>query len=129
MAPDWSGYPYEFETSDGVPVRLHDMAYEGFEFRVLPPTLVLRFRYDDPEWTPPTATATPVAVFTFTGVQVWQWEDEHDMFETPEAYRSQVRDLGWYAPTNTFSLETITTTLLFAADQLAVHLEPLPPAG
>jgi hypothetical protein len=119
-----AGFPYAFTTSAGVPVRLHDMTFEGFTYRTSPPGLTMRFRYDDPEWTPREASATPVAVFTFDGVQVWQWEDDHDLFEVPGADRGQVGNFDWYAPTNTFSLGTINTTLLFSADRLVVGLEP-----
>ncbi|MCZ2828713.1 hypothetical protein O2W14_07715 [Modestobacter sp. VKM Ac-2986] len=128
MAPISAGFPYQFSTADGVPVRLHDMQFIGLHRRVRPPTLTLRFRYDDPDWTPPEAVATPVAVFAFLGVQIWQWEDDHDLFEVPDDVRGQVGTFDWHAPTSTFSLETINTTLFFSADRLTVHLEPLPPA-
>ncbi len=75
--PDFT--PYEFETDGGVWVRLHDMRFVGFDYLAQPPTLTMRFVYDDPEWTPPGARTTPVAVFEFSGVQVWQWEDDHDL--------------------------------------------------
>ena len=126
ITADSPNLPYEFDTSAGVPVRLHDMTFEGFTYRTSPPGLTMRFRYDDPTWTPPEASATPVAVFTFDGVQVWKWEDDHDLFEVPEAYRGQVGSFDWYASTNTFSLGTINTSLLFSADRLSVHLEPAP---
>lgn len=127
MAPGSTGFPYDFRTADGVRVRLHDMPFTSAEHRVWPPTLTLRFRYDDPDWTPPEAVATPVAVFAFTGVQIWHWEDDHDLDEVPDDARGQVGSFDWYAPTNTFELGTINTTLLFSADRLTVRLEPLPP--
>jgi hypothetical protein len=116
--------PYEFQTDSGVWVRLHDMRFMGLDYRVLPSTLTLRFVYDDPEWTPPDAMETPVAVFRFSGVQVWQWEDDFDLSETPQEHRGQVSDLGYYAPTNVFSLLTLNSSLLFSASRLAVELEP-----
>lgn len=120
--PDFT--PYEFETDGGVWVRLHDMRFVGFDYLAQPPTLTMRFVYDDPEWTPPGARTTPVAVFEFSGVQVWQWEDDHDLFETPADVRGQVSRLDYYAPTNVFSLGTLNTALLFSGSRLAVHLEP-----
>ena len=123
FAPGSAEDPYEFDTVDGVRVRLHDMAFVGFEYGVRPPTLVLRFRYDDPARTPAEGVASPVAVLTFTGVLVWQWEDEHDLYELPDGDRTTVRSLDWYAPTNTFALQTMGTRLLFTADRLTVQLE------
>ena len=122
-----AGSLHEFHTTDGVPVRLHDMSFDSLDYRVSPPGLTLRFRYDDPVWTPPEAAATPVAVFSFTGVQVWQWEDDHDLFDVPAAARGQVSNFEWHAPSRTFSLDTINTALLFSAARLAVHLEAAPP--
>lgn len=116
---------YEFQTAGGVWVRLHDMQFLGFDYRVQPATLTMRFVYDDPEWTPPDARETPVAVFTFGAVQVWQWENDHDVVETPVEARGQVNHLEPHEPTNVFSLGTMNTTLLFSAARLDVHLEPL----
>ncbi len=117
---------YEFQTDDGVWVRLHDMRFLGFDFVVQPRTLTMRFVYDDSKWTPLEAFATPVAVFQFTDVLVWQWEDDYAlMFETPQEGRGQISDFGYYAPTNVFSLETLSTRLLFSAGRLVVRLEPL----
>jgi hypothetical protein len=117
---------YEFQTVDGVWVRLHEMRFLGFDYVVQPATLTMRFVYDDPKWTPLEASATPVAVFQFTDVLVWQWDDDCAlMFETPQEERGQISDFGYYAPTNVFSLETLTTRLLFSAGRLVVRLEPL----
>ena len=117
--------PYEFQTEAGVWVRLHDMQFLGFEYEVQAPALTMRFVYDDPDSTPPEARSTPLAVFRFSDVQVWQWEDDHDLFETPVGVRGQVSELDYYAATNVFSLGTVNTTLLFSARRLTVRLEPL----
>ncbi|MGY2130526.1 hypothetical protein [Blastococcus sp. SYSU DS0617] len=119
--PDFT--PYEFQTEGGVWIRLHEMQFVGFDYQVRPPTLTIRFVYDEPEWTPAEAEATPVAVFRFSDVQVWQWEDEYDLFETPVDVRGQVRQLDYYPPTNTFSFCTLNTSLLFSAARLSVGLE------
>jgi hypothetical protein len=117
--------PYEFQTDGGVWVRLHDMEFTGFDYQVQPPALTMRFVYNDPQWTPPEARATPVAVFRFSDVQVWQWEDDYDLVETPAEARGQVSGFDYYSPTNVFSLLTLNTTLLFSASRLSVYLEPL----
>ncbi len=101
------------------------MQFSGFGYEVLTAELTMRFVYADSQWTPPEARATPVAVFRFSGVQVWQWEDDYDLFETPVDVRGQVRWLDYHSPTNVFSLGTVNTELLFSARRLAVHLEPL----
>ena len=116
--------PYEFQTESGVWIRVHEMQFSGFDYQVRPPTLTMRFVYSDPEWTLAEARATPVAVFRFTDVQVWQWEDEHDLFETPGDVRGQVRRFDHHPPTNVFSLVTLNTRLLFSAAQLTVELQP-----
>jgi hypothetical protein len=115
--------PYEFETDGGVPVRLHDMQLVGFDYQVQPPALTMRFVYDDPEWTPTEALATPVVVFRFSDVHVRQWEDD-DLAQTPADERGRVYDLGYDAPDNAFSLLTRTTRLFFSASRLEVVLEP-----
>jgi hypothetical protein len=130
IAEDSVGRPdfglYEFQTDGGVWVRLHEMRFLGFDYVVQPATLTVRFVYDDPKWTPQEASATPVAVFQFTDVLVWQWEDDYALrFETPQEERGQINDFGYYAPTNVFSLETLSTRLLFSAGRLVVRLEPL----
>lgn len=43
---------YEFCTDSDVPVRLHDIAFQGLHHQPVPPRLTLRFAYDDPMWTP-----------------------------------------------------------------------------
>ena len=63
-------------------------------------------------------------MFEFHDVQIWQWEDDHDLFEVPEDARGQVESFDWYEPTNTFDLVTINTRLLFSARRLVVRVEP-----
>ena len=87
-----------------------------------PPALTRRFIYDDPQWSPPEARATPV-VLRFSGVRIWQWEDDYDLFESPVDKRGQVRALDHYALTNVFSLLTLNMCLLFSASRLMVELQ------
>ena len=46
------------------------MQFLGFDYQTEPPTVTTHFRYDDPEWAPPGAGRTPVAVSRFSDVQV-----------------------------------------------------------
>jgi hypothetical protein len=121
--PDFS--PYEFETESGIWIRLHDMRLLSFDYQVRLSTLTMRFSYDGPHLTPPEAMGTPVAVFRFSGVQVWQWEDDVDLLETPPGHRGQVSGFEYHRPTNVFSLDTLDSRLLFSASHLAVLAEPL----
>ena len=67
---------YEVTTTAGVPVRLHDMSLTRLAHDAAARTLVMEFLYDDPDWTPPEAEATPVAVFTFDDVEIVEQRDE-----------------------------------------------------
>lgn len=117
--------PYDFQTDEGVWVRLHDMQFMGFDYQVRTAALTLRFVYDNPEWTPPEARATPVAVFRFSDVVMHAWEDDEDLLGTPVEVRGQVRDLDYWPSTNEFSLDTVNTRLRFSARSLDVQLEPM----
>ncbi len=89
-----SGGLYEVTTTSGVPVRLHDMSFLDLTYApTSPPSLVLRFAYDDPAWTPVEAARTPVAVFTFGGVLVLQHEDEPTTPDTPAEWLREVQVL------------------------------------
>lgn len=116
--------PLGFTTDNGLWVRLHDMQFLGFDYQIEPPTVTTHFRYDDPEWAPPGAGRTPVAVSRFSDVQVRRWEDDVDRIETPAEYRGQVSDLRYHQPTNVFSLLTLNSSVLFSAGRLDVTLEP-----
>ncbi|RHA37745.1 hypothetical protein D1825_16010 [Cellulomonas rhizosphaerae] len=116
---------YEFQTEAGMWVRLHDMRFIGFDYQVQIPTLTLRFVYDDPQWTPPEARATPVAVLSFREVLVHAWEDDDDLLGTPIEVRGQVGALDYLSSSNEFSLNTVNTRLRFSARSLEVHLEPV----
>lgn len=74
---------YEVQTTSGVPVRLHDMALERLVHDGTARTLVMQFRYDDEQWTPPEAKATPVAVFSFDGVDVYEQQEDPAPLDTP----------------------------------------------
>jgi hypothetical protein len=116
--------PYEFQTDNGTWVRLHDMSFLGFAYAAQPSTLIIRFVYDDRQWTPPQAIPTPVAVFQFSEVRVAEWaDDDEGLLQTPLEARGEVRSFDYQQSTRWFSLLTSTTTLRFTAVRLAVHLE------
>jgi hypothetical protein len=57
---------YEFHMDTGVPVHLHVAAFEHVAYRPAPtPALHLRFRYEDPRWTPPEGVDTLVVEMIF----------------------------------------------------------------
>ncbi len=115
---------YEFNTAAGVPVRLHDANFECLEYELRPqPTLLLRFCYDDPRWTPPEAAETPIIVFRFAGVVVEGWEDDPDVIADPVELRGAV-SLFDYFPPDGFDLQTSTLRLSFRAAGCAVSLQP-----
>lgn len=104
---DGSGL-YEVSTSDGVPVRLHDMALEELAYRPAAASLVLRLRYD-PAWTPPAAEATPVAEWRFEGVHLLRWEAE-EVGPRDGAFHSEVKGLdldGDVVALDTFELQVV----------------------
>ncbi len=74
---------YEVTTTAGVPVRLHDMSLTRLTHDAAARKLVMVFRYDDQQWTPPEAEVTPVAVFSFDDVEVVERQDESAAPETP----------------------------------------------
>ena len=122
VTPGSAELPYEFDTVDGVPVRLHDMSFVDLGCRVRPTTLTLTSCYDDRRW-PPEAASTPCAALECDGAQVWQWEDEHDLLRTRVEARVDVRSLDWYAATNPFGSLTTGTRVLSAADRMTVRRE------
>ncbi|MCZ2828712.1 hypothetical protein O2W14_07710 [Modestobacter sp. VKM Ac-2986] len=116
-------FPYEFDDGTGEHVPVHLMEFTSVEYRVHPPRLTLRFAYGIPR-TPTEGLGAPFAVFEFHDVQIWQWEDDHDLFDVPEDVRGQVESFDWYEPTNTYDLHAINTRLLFSARRLVVRVEP-----
>ena len=115
---------YEFWTDTGVPVRLHDMNFEGLDYRNDPrPTLVLRFRYDEPEWTPPEAIATPVVEMAFDDVRIRCWEDDTQALAGLDIPFGQVSTFD-YDGRSEFDLQTYSMGLTFSAQRVRVRLTP-----
>lgn len=116
---------YEFWTDTDVPVRLHDMNFNGLDYRYDPrPTLVLRFRYDEAEWTPPEAVATPVVEMTFDDVRIRCWEEDAEALADAEAPLGQVSAFDSDEQSE-FELLTSSLRLTFSARRVRVRLLPL----
>ena len=113
---------YELWTDTDVPIRLHDMSFEGLDYRYdLRPTLVLRFRYDDAEWTPAEAVATPVAEMTFDDVRIRRWEEEAEALADVDAPWGLVSMFD-YDERSDFDLQTYSLRLTFSARRVRVRL-------
>lgn len=118
--------PYEFQTEEGVWVRLHDMSFVSLEYTPQERGLTLRFSNDFP-WTPESAKSAPLAAFVFDSVQILQWEDDTTLSGTPNGYRGQT-SLFEYAPERDLFCLTIDTSLAFRARPLHVTLGPSEPS-
>ncbi|RJK92979.1 hypothetical protein [Vallicoccus soli] len=117
---------YELTTTSGVPVRLHDMAFKCMTYEpTAPPSMVLRFLYDDPAWTPREAVATPVAEFRFFDVIVLSHADEAAAPDTPPVTLRHVACFECDDSNGTFALSTSTMHLLFTAAEIEVRMQPL----
>ncbi len=114
---------YEVITTDGVPLRLHDMSLTRLTHDAAAGQLVMGFLYDDPLWTPPEAEATPVAVFSFDGVEVVEQEDEPAAPDAPPEVLGQVQVFDYHEPSAIFDLQAYTTRWVFRARvvTLSVH--------
>ena len=113
---------YEFWTDSGVPVRLHEATFRGFEYRLHPePSLTVTFEYDNPEWTPTEALRTPVIEIRFDGVSRLRWEEETSAFAEPREFHGEVA-LFDYDGREWFDLQVSTLRLEFTARRAEVTL-------
>ena len=115
---------YEVTTTAGVPVRLHDMSLTRLAHDAAARTLVMEFLYDDPDWTPPEAEATPVAVFTFDDVEIVEQRDEPAEADTPPKALGQVQGFDYYEPSEIFALSAYTSYWVFSASVVTLRLRP-----
>lgn len=113
---------YEVYTTTGVPVRLHDMSLSRLTHDAAARTLIVEFVYDDPQWTPPTAEATPVAVFSFDDVEVLEQEDESAEPGTPPTALGQVQGFDYWESNGIFALQVYTTYWVFRASVVTLRL-------
>ncbi len=120
---------YEFKTESGVPVRLHDAAFLGFDFRPGPrPWLVTRFLYNDPKWTPVEARATPLIAIRFDDVHITALDQDTHVIGEPAEAIGQVSNFDYYEEFDSFDLQTYTLRLELTAKRVEVTLHPRPSA-
>ena len=115
---------YEVKTTGGVPVRLHDMSLERLKHDLVSRTLVMEFRYDDPQWTAPEAWATPVAVFSFDNVEIVEQHDDPASPDTPQDALGQVSAFDYHERSGVFALSAYTTYWAFRASTASITLRP-----
>lgn len=116
---------YEFWTTEGVPVRLHDATLISIEVRPVDRKLVVRFDYDDPQWIPPEAVEAPVIMMEFEDATVSEWiQDSTDVDDdAPAEVNGQVSDFAHFNG-NEFLLTTYQSEIQFTAAKLTVRLRP-----
>jgi hypothetical protein len=117
---DLAAFPYEFETDDGVMIRLHDMQFHGLDHRAQMSELTLRFIHDEPAHTPAKVRDTPVVVFHFDDVVIRQWEDLDDAGPDP----NRVCAMDYDEARRLISLTTGRTHLVVMARTMSVSMEP-----
>jgi hypothetical protein len=113
---------YEVTTTAGIPVRLHDMSLTRLTHDAAARKLVMEFLYDDPQWTPPEAEATPVAVFAFDDVEVLEQQDEPAAPGTPPDALGQVQSFDYDERSGIFALSAYTTYWVFRASVVTLTL-------
>jgi hypothetical protein len=114
---------YEVTTTAGVPVRLHDMSLTRLTHDPAVRKLVMEFLYDDPQWTPPEAEATPVAMFSFDDVEVVEQQDDPAPPGTPPDVLGQVQGFDYDERSGVFALSAYTTYWVFRARVLTLTLQ------
>jgi hypothetical protein len=114
---------YEVATTAGVPVRLHDMSLTRLTHDAAARKLVMEFLYDDPQWTPPEAEATPVAMFSFDDVEVVEQQDEPAESGTPPDVLGWVRGFDYDERSGVFALSAYTTYWVFRASVVTLTLQ------
>ena len=77
--------------------------------------------YDDPEWTPPEASATPLIEFHFDDVQIRRWEEAPD---PNEFANDQANSFDYYEAESMFDFCTYALQLVFTAERVEVRLHP-----
>ncbi len=85
--------------------------------------LVMEFLYDDPQWTPPEAEATPVAVFSFDDVEVVEQQDDPAAPGTPPDALRQVQGFDYDERSGVFALSAYTTYWVFRASVVTLTTE------
>ena len=114
--------PYQFTTSAGEPVQLHETRCTALTFRPGDePTFRAVFRYVD-GWVPPECAGRPVVVLDFRGARIEHWESDDDASRdaTPDE-GDDVLAFEWDGH-RTFALDIDSARVIVTADELAVSL-------
>ncbi len=114
---------YEVTTTAGVPVRLHDMLLTRLTHDAAARKLVMEFLYDDPQWTPPEAEVTPVALFSFDDVEVVEQQDDPAAPGTPPDVLGQVQGFDYDERSGVFALSAYTEYWVFVASVVTLTLQ------
>lgn len=106
---------YQFETTDGTCVTLHDLDCAGIDVRPLERTVTLSFTDD--------SGPAPVLTMRFEGARILSWRSEPS--PAPADHAGQVRDLAWDNGQE-FELHLIDDVVAFTATRLTVTARRLP---
>lgn len=114
---------YEFRTTPGAHVYLHDTDLRRVTIDVgAPGRLQLTFEYD-PEWVPAELALTPIIHFDFQDATILEWEVDPDTAGDPAAPQGQVSHFDWDGQDG-FSLQTYGQSLAFTAGLVSVYVLP-----
>ncbi|MFN8158016.1 MAG: hypothetical protein U0R68_11405 [Candidatus Nanopelagicales bacterium] len=114
---------YEFRTTSGAHVYLHDTDLRRIATDVgSPGRLHLTFEYD-PEWVPPELASTPVIQFDCHEATMIAWDIDQDSVSDPDAPQGQVSFFDWDG-LDGFSLQTYSRFLTFTTGLVSVSLLP-----
>ena len=110
---------YEFRTTSGARVYLHDTdLLRVTEDIGLPGRLLLVFEYDS-EWVPPELVATPAITFECEGATILEWEVDREVAVDGDAPQGQVSCFDWDGQDG-FSLQTYSQYIAFTARRISV---------
>ena len=118
---------YEFELSNGAPVRLHDTFLRRLVWEPgTSATLALVFEWAH-GWVPAALRDTPLVILRFTGVRIRLWEEDSEpLLFDPRAVEDpsgQVSSFDWDGESR-FDLITFNGRTAFTADTVTVVTSP-----
>ncbi|WP_409485227.1 hypothetical protein [Arsenicicoccus dermatophilus] len=109
------GSLYQFVTTDGTYVTLHELACAGVDVRFLERTLTLLFTHE--------RSSGPVLRMHFAGARILRWRLDTPV--APDEHRGQASDL-WWDNRQTFALYLIDDEIAFTATRLTVTTHGMP---
>ncbi|MDQ3526641.1 MAG: hypothetical protein M3424_01885 [Actinomycetota bacterium] len=113
---------YEFQVAPDTWIRLHDTTCTAVHYHPGgPPSLVLLFVFDDPEWTPEGVPAGAVIRLTFAEAVVQAWTNDGTGPDDEGIPGGQVSDLSW-DNRHTFTLMLLSNTIQFTAACVTVDM-------